>query len=112
MMETSKLPKYDIWLKDDGADCLPAGAIHVCSYDLNLGAELVLELLFLNRLQDVDELWSVTTFSEKLLEEIDDNIPAYGEKTPRVLTVGRPLQTARAGSQEELCRTMIDLFGY
>jgi hypothetical protein len=108
-METGKLPEYDIWQKDTSIERLPSGAIHACSYELNLGADRVLELLFLNRFQEVDELWSVTTFSERLLEEVDGDTRAFGVENPLVFTVGRPLCTASVGSPAESCKVMLDL---
>ncbi len=47
-MKPDNLPEYDLWLKDETIERLPSGATHACSYELNLGADRVLELLFLN----------------------------------------------------------------
>jgi hypothetical protein len=108
-MKRIKLPAYDLWTKDRSADRPPANLRHVCSYDLNLGIDLITEAIFFRRLRAIDELWATNSIPEHLLEAVDSDVQAFVNEDPNVRSVKRSLRARRAGNPEESCKAMLDL---
>ena len=108
--DEAELPFCDPWYKNQACFVrFPKSAVFVCTYELNLGVDCICEALFLNRHDELDELWAFAGTVLTSTSHPEQRPPTvYGAVSEADLGAGCALVLGSKGTEREAAE---ELFG-